>query len=125
MKQCIKVTRIDSEDSSLLVDLAFLNKVICDLKSSACCSLAVTCLKHIKLAMLDGELHILHVAIVIFELVSDADELIIDLRKSLLDLIDFHRCADTCYDVFALCVHKNFCEELVLAGSRVTCEGNT
>ena len=74
--------------------------------------------------MLDRELHILHVTIVIFQLIGDADQLIIDFRKSLLDLIDLHRCTDTGDNVLALCVHKNFREELVLARSRVTCEGN-
>ena len=60
----------------------------------------------------------------IFQLIGDADQLIIDFRKSLLDLINLHRCTDTGDNVLALCVHKNFREELVLARSRVTCEGN-
>ena len=68
VKKCVKVTRIDRKNSGLLVDLALFYEVIGDLKSSACCSLAVTCLQHVELAVLDRELHILHVTIVIFQL---------------------------------------------------------
>ena len=125
VKQCVEVTRLDVKDSLLLIDLAFLDEVIRDLQSSTSCSLAVTALKHIQFAMLDRELHILHISVVIFELVGNSNELFVDLRKSLLDLFDLHRCAGTGDDILALRVHKNLCVELILACSRVAGESNT
>ena len=124
VKQCIEVSRVNCKNSCLLVDLALFDEVICDLQSSASCSLAVTCLQHIQLAMLDGELHILHVMIVILQLLRDRGQLLVDVRKRLLDLIDLHRRTDTGDHVFALRVHQNLSVELILTGSRVSRERN-
>ena len=51
------------------------NEVAGDLESSLSGSLTVTGLEHIELAVFNGELHILHIAVVIFEVVADLDEL--------------------------------------------------
>ena len=125
MKQSIQVSGLYGKNRLLLVDHSFIYHVMGDLQSSLCCSLSVTALQHVKSAILDGELHILHISVVIFQFVGDIDQLIVDLRKSLLDLFDLHRCADTGYNVLALCVHKNLCVELVLSGCRITGKRNS
>ena len=120
MQQGVQVTRIDHLDSLLLVDHSLVNQVTCDLKSSLGSSLAVTGLKHVQLAVLDSELHILHVSVMVFQLVADRNELIVNFRHNLFQLCDLLRSADTCNHVLALCVHQELTHQLLLAGSRVT-----
>ena len=94
-----------------------------------------------------GELHILHVAVVVFQLLLDGVQLVVQLRHSLfhrrilactLFLADtLERCpaaatlkgdllrgADTCYHVLALCIHKVLTVEDILAGSGIAAEAN-
>ena len=125
MKQGIQVTRINVKNRFLLVDLALSNKVAGNLQSCLCGSLTVTALQHIKLSILDGELHVLHISVVIFQLVGDGDQLVVDLRQLYLDLVDLHRCTCTGNDILTLSIHQNLSVECVLTGCRITGECNT
>ena len=94
-----------------------------------------------------GELHILHVAVVVFQLLLDGVQLVVQLRHSLfhrrilactLFLADtLERCpaaaalegdllrgADTSHHVLALCIHKVLTVEDVLTGSGIAAEAN-
>ena len=125
VKQGVEVSRVDRKDGSLFGDLTFPDEVVSDLQSSLGGTLTVTGLEHVEFTVFDGELHVLHVSVVVLKFVSDAEELIVDLRHGLFDGVDVHRSTDTGNDVFALGVHQNFREELVFTGSRVTGERNT
>ena len=54
--------------------------------------------------MLYGELHILHISIVLLQGLTNLSELLKCLRELLCHLIDVHRCTNTGYHVFTLCI---------------------
>ena len=107
-----------------LVDHALVDHVAGNLESGFCRALAVACLQDIEFLVLDGELEVLHIAIVIFKEFADVKELLINLGQQFCHLINIHRCADTGNNVFALRVHKELAHQLLLAGSGVTGESN-
>ena len=76
MQQGVEVTGLDHSDSLLLVDHAFVDQVAGDLQSSRSGTLTVTGLQHVQLAVLNGELHILHVAVVVLQDLADVLELL-------------------------------------------------
>ena len=102
VEQGVEVAGIDHGDSLLLVDHAFVDEIAGDLQSGLRGALAVAALEHVELAVLNGELHVLHVAVVILEQVADLDEVGIRLGELLFHLGDGHRGADAGDDVFAL-----------------------
>src|SRR5256885_15671156 len=63
-------------------------------------------LQHPELALLDGELGVAHIAVVLLELLEDAEQLLVDLRKLLLERREWKRVADTGHDVLALGVDE-------------------
>ncbi len=71
-----------------------------------------------------GELHVLHVAVVVLEQGADLDELLVRLGELLLHLGDGHRGADAGHDVLALSVGQELAHELLLAGGGVAREGD-
>ena len=124
MEQCVEVSGVDHQNSFLLGLVAFVNEVASDLQSSLSGSLTVTALEHIELLVLNGELHILHVVIVVLEGVANLDELCVCLGELLLHLSDGHRGTNTGNNVLALSVDKELAHELLFASSRVTGERN-
>ena len=100
----------------LLVDHALVNEVARDLESGLRGTLAVAALEHVELAVLDGELHVLHVMVMILEDAADLDELRISLRGTALPSGRWAWSADAGDDVFALRVDKELTHELLLAG---------
>jgi hypothetical protein len=73
-----------------------------DLECRARRALAHARLEHIEFAVLDGELHVLHIAVVALELFADALELLVNLRHALRQFLEVHGRADSGDDVFAL-----------------------
>ncbi len=124
VQKLVKALRLDTQNCFLRSDHAFVDQITSYLNSCLCGSLAVSGLQEVKLAFLNGELHILHVAIVLLKSVSDLDELLVALREILLKLSDGLRCTDTCHNVFTLCVDQILTEDALSAGCRVTCERN-
>ena len=84
MQQLVELLRLAAHDGGLLVDHTLVEQVDSDLHHSGTCTLTVTCLEEPELALLNGELHILHIVIVVLQLVLDTIQLGIDLRHSLL-----------------------------------------
>ena len=124
MEQGVEVARVDHGDGLLLVDHALVHEVTGDLESSLRGALTAAALEHIELAVLDGELHVLHVAVVILEQVADLDEVGVSLGELLFHLGDGHRGADAGDDILALSVGQELAHELLLAGGGVTGEGD-
>ena len=60
----------------------------------------------------------------LFELVADGDELLVDLGHDVPELVDCLRRADAGDDVFALRVEKEFAEDVLFARRRVAGEGD-
>ena len=122
VEQGVKVARVDHQNGLLLVDHAFIDEVARDLERSLRGALAVAGLEHEELAVLDGELHVLHVVIVVLQRGADLHELVERFGELLLHLGDGHRGADAGHDVFALRVGEELAHELLLAGGGVTRE---
>ena len=70
------------------------------------CALAGPRLQHVKRAVLDGELHVLHVAVVFLKFFSNFFELPVDLGHQLLHFGQVHRRADARDHVLALGVDQ-------------------
>ena len=81
-------------------------------------------MQHVELSVLNGKLHVLHIAVVCFQRIADLDELLVAFRHNLGQLIDRLRSTDACDNVLALCIHQEFAEQLLFAGRRVTGKRN-
>ena len=124
VEQSVEVTGIYHHNGFFFGAHALVNEVAGDLESSLSGSLTVAALKHIELAVLNGELHILHIAVVGLEVVADLDEVGVSLGELFSHLRDRHRSADAGNDVFALSVGQELAHQLLLAGGGVTGKGN-
>ena len=124
VQQGIQLLGLNAQYSGALIDNALINEVAGDLQSSLCGTLAVTGLQHIQVAVLNGELHILHIAEVVLQTGSDLNELVVDLRHLLVQVADGRRSADTSNDVLALCIDEVLAHQLLSAGGGVTGECN-
>ncbi|OPZ58522.1 MAG: hypothetical protein BWY87_01417 [Deltaproteobacteria bacterium ADurb.Bin510] len=134
MQQLVNLVGVDAQHGGFLVDQAFVHHVDRDVDGRSGGALAVAGLQHPEAAFLNGELDVLHVAVVLFKRLVGLDELLVllgqglfhaDLRSVLLaGDVDRHRGADAGHDVLALGVDQILAEEDVLAGRGVTGEGH-
>ena len=137
VEDLIELSGRDAHDSGLLVDHAFLQHIHCHLQGGNAGALADTALQHPELAFLDGELYILHVVEVGFQLEADSVEFSINLGHCLLQalevlvmvglggLVQRVGGADTRDHVLALGVDEPLAVELVVAGGRIAAESDT
>ena len=119
VQERIEALRVDHGDGLFLGDHALVYEIAGDLHRGGSGALAVAGLEHIELLVLNGELHILHIAVVIFELGADIGKLLVCLRHDLGQLVDGLRGADAGHDVFTLRVHQELAEQLLFAGGGV------
>ena len=75
-------------------------------------ALAVARLQHVELAVLDGELEILHVFVVLFQPRGDVAELVVNIGHDLFQFEDRNRRTHARNHVFALRVQQKFAVEL-------------
>ena len=124
MQQGVQVAGIDHGDGLLLGDHALVHQVAGDLQRGGRGALAVAALQHVQLTVLHGELHVLHVAIVILQDIADLDELVIGLGELLSHLGDGHGGTHAGHHVLALGVGQELAHQLLCAGGGVTGERN-
>ena len=117
-EEVVKLVRLDAEDGFFLRDQAFFHHLDGDADRGAAGALAVARLQHVQAAVLDGELEVLHVAIMLFQARGDLAQLVVDLGHDLLELGDVYRGANAGDHVFALRVHQELAVELFHAGAR-------
>ena len=79
-------------------------------------------LEHVELAALDGELHVLHVAVVLLQPLRDLGEVAVHLRQGLLQSRDRLGGADPGDDVLSLGVKQVLTKDATLPGRRVAGE---
>ena len=91
-QEVVKLVGLDAEDSFLLRDEALADHVDGDADRGQAGALAVARLQHVELAILDGELKILHVAIVLFHAPVMSLQLLVDLGHGLLEFADGGAC---------------------------------
>ena len=137
VKDFVELGRRHPHDCGALVDHALVEHVHRHLESGDTGALADTALEHPEVAFLNGELDILHIVEVGFQLGADGVELCVNLGHCLLEALEILvmlvlggfvegvRGADTCNHVFALGVDEPFSVELVVTGGRVTGECHT
>ena len=124
MQQRIQVPGVDHGHGLLLGDHALVHQVAGNLQGGGSGALAVAGLEHVQLAMLHGELHILHIAIVILQGLAHVHELGIGLGELLGHLVNGHGGAHAGHHVLALGVGQELAHELLLAGGGVAGKGH-
>ena len=124
VQQHIERLRVDLHERFLLGDHALVDEVAGDLDGGGGGALAVTRLQHVELLVLDGELHVLHVAVVIFQDLADFLELLVHLGEDFRHLGDGHGRTDARNDVFTLRVGEEFAHESLFARRGITRERN-
>ena len=148
VQQFVELLRLATHDSGFLVNLTLVQQVDGNLYHSSTCALTVTGLEEPQFALLNGELHILHITIVLLELLLNAVQLLIDLRHCLLhrrilgyalslrdactlsptlatQLGNLLRSTNTGNNILTLCINQIFTIEYVLTISGITAEAYT
>ena len=125
VQQGVQVSGVDHQNSFFFGAHAFVHQIAGDLQRSLSSSLTVTGLEHEQFAVFHGELHVLHVAVVIFQDLANIFELSKSFGEFLFHFRDLHGGANTSNHVFALSIGQEFTEQALCAGSRVTSESNT
>ncbi len=148
VQQFIKFLWLTTEDSSLLVDHTLVKKIHSNLHHRSTCTLTVTSLEEPEFTFLYGELHILHIMIVVLQLILQRIQFLVKFRHSL-----FHRrifsntlllrdtCTlspalrtnlsnllwrtDTSHYVLTLCIDEILTIEEILAITSIAREANT
>ena len=82
-------------------------------------------MQHVKLAVLDGELEILHVAVVLLQPRGDFAQLVIDVGHDLFEFEDWNRCAHARNNILALRVHQELAVKLFRADRGIAREADT
>ena len=136
VQQLVERGRVDAGDRLLARDQALARHLDGDADRRLGGALARARLQHPQFAALDGEFEVLHVAVVLFQAIADADEGGERIRHQLLQrrlvgagvdaggLGDVLRRADARDDVFALGVDQEFAVKQLLPGRRVAGEGD-
>ena len=124
MQQLIELLRIDAQHRFLLVDQAFFHHLDGDAHRRRTRALAVAGLQHEQLAVLNGELEILHVAIVILQHGGDFAKLGVHRGIPAFQLGDGVRRADAGHHVFALRVFQELAVEFLFAGGGIAREAH-
>ena len=105
-------------------DHAFIYQIAGNLQGCRRRSLSVSGLQEIKLSFFDGEFHILHIAVMLFEAGGDIDELLIAVGKILFQTGDRLRGPDSGHHVLALGVDQIFSVDALRTCGGIPCKGN-
>ncbi len=124
MQQGVQIAGIDHHDGLLLVDHALVHQIAGDLQRGGRGALAVAGLQHEELAVLHGELHVLHIPVMLLQRLADLLELGKGLGELFGHLVDGHGGAHAGHNVLALGVGEELAHELLLAGGGVAGEGD-
>jgi hypothetical protein len=115
---------LDPQQRLLAGDEPLLRHLHGDARGGQPGALASAGLQHVEGAPLDGELDVLHLAIVLLQLLAHRQQLARERRPARLHLGHLLRRADAGHHVLALGVHQELAVELVLARGRAAREGH-
>ena len=138
VKQLVKLVRFTTFNCCFLINHAFMQQVHSNFNHRCTRTLSVTSLQEPQLSFLNGELHVLHITIMLFKFILNCIKLFKDFWHSL-----FHRwefcgtnifrntllfspsqrtlfcnllwCSNTSHNVFALCINKVFAVKYILS----------
>ena len=122
MQHRAHLLRLDALHGGGLVDHALAHQVDGDLNGRRRAALARARLQHVELAGLDGELQVLHLAVVLLQPRGVVLELAEDLWHRGFERGNRRRRAHTGHHVLALRVQQVLAEQLALAGVRIARE---
>ena len=145
VEKLVEFLGLHTQKGGLFVDFTCAEKIHGDFHHSGTCTLAVTGLEHPEFAILDGELHVLHILVVVLKLMGDADKLCGTYGHSFLkrgifcstilfrDTLEgsptaraldgnLLGCTDTGNHILALGVDEVFAVEYVFTGGGITRE---
>ncbi len=108
----------------MLVDHVLVDEISGHLDGGARGALAGTRLQEIELALLHGELDVLHVLVMPLQAAGDLEDLVVDRRHPLVQRLDRQRRADARDDVLALGVRQELGVEARLAGPGIARESD-
>jgi hypothetical protein len=94
------------------------------MRTATASALAVARLQHVKLAVLNRELEILHVAVMLFQARGDLAQLPLHIRHDVFELRNVNWSTNAGDYVFALCIHQELAVELSLSNRRIACEAH-
>ena len=124
MQQLIELGRGHAQHGFFLVDQTFLYHLDRDAQRRRAGSLAVARLQHEQLAVLDGELEILHVAIVLFEAAGDVAKLAVSVGHHFFQIRNGQGRANAGHHVFALRIQQELAPENLFARGRIAREAD-
>ena len=116
VQQAVQLLGLHAQHGLFLGDHALVHQVDGDLQGGGGGALAVAGLQHVKFAVFNGELHILHVAVVVFEVMGDALELLVHRGHILFQFGDGAGRAHAGHNVFALGVDEVLAKQGLFAG---------
>ena len=145
VKEFVELVGLAAHNGGLLVNHTLTNEIHGNLDHCCTCAFTITSLEEPEFAFLYGELHILHIAIVLLKLGLDGIKLSVDFGHSFLhrgelscalffaDTLEFCptaatfkgnllRRTNTSHNVFALCVDEPFAIEDVFASGGIAAE---
>eukprot|EP00438_Fugacium_kawagutii_P025783 Skav230064 [mRNA] locus=scaffold1221:128832:131215:- [translate_table: standard] len=137
MQELVDQVWLQTQKGLRLGDQAFVGHVDRNLQSSRSCTLSIAGLQHVEFALLDGELNILHVLVVSFELFSHGEQLLEDAWHDLFQGRQVGAMglaspdgellwsADACHHIFSLSIYQKFTIELIFTSGRIASEGNS
>ena len=123
-QKIVKLVRFDAEDCFFLRDQAFVHHLQSDPNSGQAGALPITRLQHVELAVLDGELEVLHVAVVFFQPRSDFAQLVVNVGHDLFEFENGNRRAHAGDNVFTLRVHQELAVKFFRADGRIAREAD-
>ena len=124
VQELVELARVDPCDRLLAVDQALGGHVDRGADRGRRRALRRARLQEVERPLLDGELDVLHVAVVPLELLHRLDQLLVRLRQPLLHLLEGLRRPDAGDDVLALRVDEVLAVHALLAGRRVAREAD-
>ncbi len=124
MEELFHLGGVNAHHRLFLGDQPLLHHIHGDLHRRLGGPLASARLEHPQLSSLDGELHVLHIAIVMLQKLTDADELLVSFGQFLRHLLDGLGGTDAGHHVLALGVEEIIAKQLLLACGGVAGEGH-
>ena len=125
MQHLVKLFRVDAHDGFLARNELFLDHLHRGAHARGCIHLAVAGLPAIEHTFLNRVLVVLDFAVMVFESVTQCDQLPVHLGHDLLQLMHRLRGANAGDDILTLGIDQELAEHRVLAGCRVAGKADT
>ena len=124
MEQLVDLEGIQTHQRFFFINEAFFNHIHGNFYRGGGSTFAVTGLKHEEFAAFHGELHILHIMVMVFQILRDIEELGVNIGHILFKAGDGLGSTDPGDNVFTLGVDEVFTEETFFTGGGVAGKGN-